>query len=232
VTLTPLKKVGFLGGTFDPVHFGHIHLAMEMMERHALCEVVFCPASVSPFKIASPPAASSWQRRDMLGLALEELPCFSVWSGELEQSMQKGSQGGGPIPSFTIDSLRRLQKERREVQWYLIMGEDALHDLHDWKEVDELLHIAPPLIGSRSLLTNSLNNMSFSLQTIIREGWTPIPMMDISSTMVRQRCSSKKYCGHLLPHPVLEYITRHRLYEICCASERSTISESWRGLTE
>jgi nicotinate-nucleotide adenylyltransferase len=167
------KIVGFFGGSFDPIHFGHITLAIELMEEHALDEVLFCPAYCSPFKTDKPPVAGPKDRLAMLKLALE-IPPFKITSWELDR------EG----PSYTIDTIRALQTEG--VQYRLLLSNEAAKDLKQWKEVEALVRLAPPLIGERK---------------------TPI-----SSTQIRERLQKNLYCGHLIPAKVLEYIRKHDLY--------------------
>lgn len=168
-----MKTVGFFGGSFDPIHFGHIALAVQLMEAHKLDEILFCPASCSPFKTETPPVASPKHRLAMLKLALD-LPQFKVCTLEIDQ------EG----PSYTIDTVRELKKEGIKVR--LLLSDEAAHHLDQWKESDELVKIAPPLIGPREI--------------------------KISSTDIRTRLKKKLYCGHLIPAKALDYIRVNDLY--------------------
>ena len=199
------KRIGVLGGTFDPVHFGHLHLAIALLERRALSEVLFCPTAISPFKLDRPPAASLKQRIEMLELSLKGLSFCSIWDGELRYE----GRGG---PSFTIDALKELQQERLDAQLYLLMGEDTLFGFERWKSAEELVRIAPPLIGSRPCDGISLNHLPQQLRQIIADGLTTIPMMEISSSDVRERLTRGQYCGHLIPFRALNYIREQHLY--------------------
>jgi nicotinate-nucleotide adenylyltransferase len=182
-----MKKTGILGGTFDPVHFGHLNLAISIMEECSLDEVLFVPASLSPFKEAVPPIASAQHRKEMLKLAIAPIKQFRILDWELQKDG----------PAFTIDTVRKLAKDPT-LELHLILGEDHLASLHRWKEADELFRLAPPLIGTRGESGGKTIN---------------IPSFDISSTQVRDRLSQKKYCGHLVPAAVLEYIDKNKLYE-------------------
>jgi len=166
------KSVGFFGGSFDPIHFGHITLAVQLMESHKLDEILFCPAFCSPFKKSTPPVASGKHRLAMLKLALD-IPQFKITTIELDQAG----------PSYTIDTIRALQIEGVR----LILSEEAAAHLSKWKDTEQLLRLAPPLIGPREV--------------------------PISSTDIRARLKKKLYCGHLVPAKVLEYIHKHRLYQ-------------------
>jgi nicotinate-nucleotide adenylyltransferase len=164
-------KVGFFGGSFDPIHFGHIALAVQLMETHKLDEILFCPAFCSPFKLESPPVASPKQRLAMLKLALE-LPQFKICSLEIDR--------GGP--SYTIDTIRELGIKGL----HLLLSDEAAAHLGKWKESEELVRLAPPLIGPRKI--------------------------EISSTEIRNRLKKNLYCGHLVPAIVLDFIHKERIY--------------------
>lgn len=167
------KTIGFFGGSFDPIHFGHISLAVELLEAHRLDEILFCPAFCSPFKTATPPIASPQHRLAILKLALDH-PQFKITTLELDRA---GC-------SYTIDTIKALQTGG--IQFRLILSDEAAAHLDQWKETEELIRLAPPLIGPRKI--------------------------DISSTEIRARLKKKLYCGHLVPAKALEYIQRHQLY--------------------
>lgn len=163
--------IGFFGGSFDPIHFGHIALAIKLLEAHKLEKILFCPAFCSPFKTAAPPIATPSQRLAMLKLALDH-PQFEITTLELERDQ----------PSYTIDTIRALKLKGLR----LILSEEAAAHLDKWKETQELIRLAPPLIGPREF--------------------------PISSTEIRARLKKKLYCGHLIPAKALEYIKTHHLY--------------------
>lgn len=201
------KKCGFFGGSFDPIHLGHLHLAIELAEKHQLDEVFFCPTSQSPHKKSSPPIASKEARRAMVTAAISPLPQFTL----LDLEIQKSSF------CYTIDTLRQLLEmdEQNQVKrdYFLLLGSDSLDQLHTWREVDELMKLAPPLIGSRDHENYSApKEASKGLIKAIKNGLTPIPIIEISSTQIRQRLELGLYSGHLLPAKVWEYIQQHQLY--------------------
>lgn len=195
-------KVGLLGGTFDPIHFGHLHLAIALAEAHALERVLFCPAHTSPTKQEHPPVADASHRKEMVERAIHDVPGCALLDWELM----------GSSPSYTVDTVRRW-KRTRGGELYLLLGEDLVTSLPQWKEIDTLLELAPPLVGSRPCTKISLPE-DFAPESLerIHAGHTVIPIMDISSTVVRKRLSEERFCGHLLPAPVLDYIREHRLY--------------------
>jgi nicotinate-nucleotide adenylyltransferase len=195
-------KVGFLGGTFDPIHFGHVHIAVALSEAHSLDQVIFCPARLSPDKQDSPPLAEAQDRKEMIKLAIRDLPQFILWDWELKN----------PAPSYIIDTIRHW-KERHEASVFLLLGRDVLASLPHWKEINTLLELSPPLIGSRSYeKAVRFPELSSQSQEKIVLGQTEIPILEISSTLIRKRLFEKRYCGHLIPAPVLEYIYKNQLY--------------------
>lgn len=198
------KKVGFLGGSFDPIHFGHIHLGVSLQEAHQLDMVIICPAACSPFKNSPPQEAK--HRLKMVELAIEGISGWSVLDWEVKN---------GP-PSYTIDTVRYLLKNNlleSPSALQLLIGEDQLPGLPKWKEVSELLELAPPLIGCRigcrSLQADCSNNF---LSSELQKGMTPTKILEISASEIRERLNKGLYCGHLVPVKVLDYIHHHRLY--------------------
>jgi len=193
-------KIGFFGGTFDPIHFGHLNLALHILETHKLDQIFFSPANFSPEKGESRPLAPKKARKEMVELAIEDVPEFTLIDLELER------EG----PSYTIDTIEHLKNNYPNANFYLILGGDIIKGLEKWKEIDRLLQMAPPLVGGRPHLQD--NFISESIQKKIKEGETTIPSLEISSTDVRERLSQKKSCTHLVPGKVLDYIEEHGLY--------------------
>ena len=191
-----MKTIGFFGGSFDPIHFGHIGLALQLMESCALDEVLFCPAFCSPFKTAAPPLAPPQHRLAMLRLGLEGIPRFRITSLEIDR--------GGP--SYTIDTLRALKTESSRFR--LLLSEEAAEKFDLWREAGELIRLAPPLIGTRP----GGPSIQGPHREALKNGMIPTKAMEISSTEIRQRLKKGLYCGHLVPSKVLEYIGKHRLY--------------------
>lgn len=184
-----MKTVGFFGGSFDPLHFGHINLALHILESGMVDEVLFCPAYCSPFKTATPPLASGAHRLELIRRVISGIPGFAVTSMEIERNE----------PSFTVDTLRRLPSDG--VQYRLILSQDSASQLSRWKEVDEVLRLAPPIVGLRGACGASSGFAEVKM-----------PLFDISSSEIRERINKKFYCEHLVPRIALDYIREHRLY--------------------
>ena len=193
------KTVGFYGGTFDPIHFGHINLAIQLLETHRLDEVLFCPAYCSPFKTAAPPHASPQHRLEMARIALTGIPHFRITSYEVERN----------DPSFTIDTLATIRKESGvDMKFRLILSEEAALHFDQWKDFQELIRVAPPLIGTRSAPA-----LRGTLAKALKSSFTSTKIFEISSTDIRDRLKKGLYCGHLVPEKVLDYIQANGLYK-------------------
>ncbi len=183
------KKVGILGGTFDPIHFGHLNLAIGVLEKCGLDEVLFVPASLSPFKEDSPPAVSAAHRVEMVKLAIQPIKAFRALDWEIK------IQG----PAYTIDTVRKLSLDL-SLELHLVLGADQAASLDRWKDSKELVRLAPPFVAQRE-------------KAVFSQGKAvEVPQFDISSTEIRARLAKKQYCGHLVPATVLEYIDKHKLY--------------------
>lgn len=182
-------NIGVFGGTFDPVHFGHLQLALSLFEQGGLDEIFWIPAKINPLKTVHP--VSPNHRLQMLKLALGDLPSFKILDMEL-------SREG---PSYTIDTLKILKKEYPNASFRLILGDDTLLQFPKWKSPDEIVKIAPPLVGTRSY-----EDTPTPFQKI------RTPFLEISATDIRERLSRGLYCGHLIPTKVLDYITLNGLY--------------------
>src|SRR5437763_6498932 len=134
-------RLGVFGGTFDPVHFGHLASAEEAAYRLCLPRVLFVPARCQPLKGAAPHASAA-DRLAMLRLAVADNPCFAVSTAELDR----------PAPSYTVDTLRALRAGANgpACELYFLLGVDAANTLLDWHEPAELLRLARLVVMTRS----------------------------------------------------------------------------------
>lgn len=202
------QKIGIFGGTFDPIHFGHLNMAMDIMESRGLDEVWFCPARRSPHKPDITPAEAE-HRVKMLKIALAHKPGFRVLDIETKR------EG----PSYTIDTLKELinagQKQNAPQEFALMLGSDSLEGFFKWRKPDEIVKLVPLLIGIRTVNFNidELQGDAKILEAM-RKGITPTRLMEISATQIRERLKKGLYCGHLVPLEVLDYIYTNHLYSI------------------
>jgi nicotinate-nucleotide adenylyltransferase len=199
-----VKKIGIFGGTFDPVHFGHLNLAIEIKEKANLQEIWLIPAQINPFKVQQKPPLSFQHRFAMLQLAVESISGFLV----------KDVEGQRSSPSYTIDTLKELMRSEvsSSSRFYLVLGEDSLPGFFQWHLPEEIVKLVPLLIGSR-FGTWQLEETNEGIREAIQKGLVQTRVMEISSTEVRSRLESHLYCGHLIPAKVLAYIKQNQLYQ-------------------
>ncbi len=194
-----MKRVGLYGGSFDPIHNGHLNLAIELMEKCQLEEVWFIPAALSPHKEQLPLPAH--HRLEMVRLATESLPCFRVLDLELNRAG----------PSYSVDTVEQLVAAHPSIQFHLLLGDDNIRNFHSWHRVNELVALVPLLIGSRHS-KNFPSESDPKLAEAIRQGRVETAVMEISATALRDRLKGKLHCGHLVPYKVLDYIHINQLY--------------------
>lgn len=198
-------KVGLFGGSFNPVHHGHLNLALELKERKGLDEVWFIPSLLSPFKQEEPPLDAEHRLR-MLELALEPFEEFKVCPIELQRSP----------PSYTIDTVKQLVAAHPQESFYLLLGADTLQGFSAWKSPLEIVRTLPLLIAARHNfdLESHLPTLKLGeeISAAIVQGLVPSRELEISGRDIRERLKKGLYCGHLIPAKVLDYIYAHQLY--------------------
>lgn len=199
------KNVGFFGGSFDPIHFGHLNLVIEMQEIYGLDEIWLCPARLNPHKKSE--GISAKHRLQMLKLAIEPLPGFRVIDIELKRAG----------PSYTVDTLKELiakeSKKRRPANINLILGDDILSSFSHWRNPEEIVKLVPLLVGSRYLTElPQLLDCSPTVAAAIEKGLTPTRVLEISSTEIRERAAEGKTIYHLVPAKVMDYIYANQIY--------------------
>ena len=183
-------RIGVFGGTFDPVHVGHLAIAQAALETAGLDRVVFVPAKRSPLKEAAP-AASEADRLAMLQVATKDEPRFVVSRVELER------EG----PSYTVDTLEAL---RTEGELFLILGSDALADLGRWRSPERIRSLAKILVARRpgAPEPQKSNDALFF----------DAPSLDLSSRELRARAARGLSLRYLVPDEVWRHIARKGLY--------------------
>lgn len=203
------RLIGLYGGTFDPIHHAHLNLAFELMEHRGLSEVWFIPASIPPFKENSV-KTSVEQRLEMVNLAISDIPEFHLLDLEKRRSGV----------SYTFDTVQEILKTDRkktllgeENKFFLLLGDDAIPALHQWHRIEELVELVPLLIGTRQgHQAVDCPKASERLRQAIQQGLMETSQLDICATEIRQRLYQRKYCKHLVPEKVLDYIYQNQLY--------------------
>jgi nicotinate-nucleotide adenylyltransferase len=196
------KRIGLFGGTFDPVHFGHLRLAEEVREAADLDAVVFIPAARSPFK-PDRTLTDAHHRHAMLLLATANNPAFSVSDIELQR---------GGI-SYTVDTVRQIAERMPDAQLFLIMGLDSLAGFPHWYEPLQIVQHCQLLVGVRPGYDAAATLAS--LPEAIRAAVRLIPSvpLDISASQLRTFARNGRTLRYLTPENVIEYIQSHRLYQ-------------------
>jgi nicotinate-nucleotide adenylyltransferase len=184
-----LRKIGIYGGTFDPIHHGHLILAREARERLDLDTVVFVPAAVSPFKDS--PAAPATDRLAMLQAAIQNEPGFDIDELELHR----------PPPSYTIDTVEQVRAREGHVELFYLVGEDNVANLPKWHRYPDLEKTVRFVVLDRT--GEESNHPHFVVRRKI----------DISATEIRNRVASHRSIRYLVPAAVEEIIRRRRLYQ-------------------
>ncbi len=199
-------RVGVFGGTFDPVHTGHLLLAEQAREQGRLDEVWFVPAPRPPHK--DEPALTRFEQRvEMLALALAGNPAFRI--DELEKE-----RGG---PSYTVDTLAELRRRHPTHEFFLLIGSDTLHDLPLWHDPAGVLERAGLLVMARPnspVLTVEQLRVRLRLPdgVPLRLEVMEMPQIDISSRDLRRRAAAGRSLRYFLPRAVECYIHDKRLY--------------------
>jgi nicotinate-nucleotide adenylyltransferase len=184
-----LKKIGIYGGSFDPIHHGHLVLAREAREALDLEKIIFVPAALSPFK-GRAAAASGDIRLKMLHAAIEGEEGFAIDDCELRR----------PPPSWTIDTVLEIRKRETDSEIYLLIGEDNVATLERWRHFDELKKMVRFVVLDR---TGSKTQRNY--QVVRRK-------IDISATDIRKRVAHRQSIRYLVPPAVEEIIQREKLY--------------------
>ncbi len=206
-----VRRVGLFGGSFDPVHFGHLALARSALEDLALDELRWLPAG-RPWQKGGL-MASGEQRAEMIRLAIAD-PLhgnrrFRLETCELERSG----------PSYTIDTVLALQQREPGIDWYLVIGQDQhsrLHTWHRWRELLQLLRLAVAVRPGSDAAAVDPEVLAFGCERLT------MPPNDLSATQLRQRIAAGQPITDLVPAAVAGYIDSHRLYRDTAASRQTT----------
>jgi nicotinate-nucleotide adenylyltransferase len=187
-------KIGILGGTFNPIHLGHLILAEEVMEKLNLDKIIFVPTYLPPHKDNSD-IAPALDRFKMVKLAIKGNERFSVSDIEIKR---KGR-------SYTIDTVKEFKKLYPNDELYFICGSDLLNYLDSWRDLDEILKLINFVVATRP--GYPLDKIPAHIQRI------DIRAIDISGFVIRQAIKNKKSFRYLVPEAVYRYINKRGLYK-------------------
>lgn len=208
------QAIGFLGGTFDPIHFGHLRPALEISEALSLQQLFLMPNHIAPHKEKS--HCSAQQRSEMVKLAIQHQPKIQIDNRELERNK----------PSYTIDTLKELKAQYPTTPLCFIMGMDSLITFDSWFHWQEILDYCHLIISQRPGWHGQFNS---TVQDIVNRCTTTniqdlhqsqcgkiyfqtTSQFDISSTKIRQFLNKKQSIDYLVPQAVSDYIKQHQLY--------------------
>src|SRR6201993_2910487 len=197
-----LRRLGVMGGTFDPIHYGHLVAASEVADRFHLDEVVFVPSG-RPYQLDRDPSPPE-DRYLMTVIATASNPRFSVSRVDIDRAG----------PTYTRDTLRDLHALNPDSELYFITGADALASILSWQGWEELFGLArfigvsrPGYELRREHITGILGELNEEALSLVE-----IPALAISSTDCRQRAEQRRPLGYLMPDGVVQYVSKRRLY--------------------
>ena len=191
------RAIGIMGGTFDPIHHGHLVAASEVMDVYGLDQVVFVPAAMQPFK-AGRRVTPAEHRYLMTVIATASNPKFTVSRVDIDR----------PGITYTIDTLRDIRAQHPEAELFFITGADAVAEIMQWKDADKMWELAHFVAVTRP-------GYSSPEGVKLPEGKVDtleIPALAISSTDVRRRAEHGEPVWYLVPDGVVQYIGKHGLY--------------------
>lgn len=199
------RRIGILGGTFDPPHYGHLTLAQEALIYAELEKVIFVPAGQPPHKPGRPVTPAT-DRLQMLTLAIAGDERFTVSSWEIEQ----------PGPSFTVNTVSHFRRLYPDAELFFIMGTDSLLEFTTWRQAGEIVRICRVLAGARpgtrkEEVASALMAMPQEWQEKITVMYD-VPGFYVSSTLLRERIKQGLPVRYLLPDVVAAYIEEKKLY--------------------
>ena len=191
-----MRRVGVMGGTFDPIHHGHLVAASEVQSRLGLDEVVFVPTG-EPWQKSDKQVSPAEHRYLMTVVATASNPRFTVSRVDIDR----------PGNTYTVDTLRDIRARRPHSELFFITGADALGQILTWKDVEELWDLAHFVGVTRP--GYALADLGLEDDISLME----IPAMDISSTDCRNRVARGRPVWYLVPDGVVQYINKHHLYD-------------------
>ncbi|MCM8777711.1 MAG: nicotinate-nucleotide adenylyltransferase [Candidatus Omnitrophica bacterium] len=192
------KRIGIIGGTFDPVHIGHLIIAEKAREEFFLEKVIFIPAGIPPHKRET--FVSPYHRFEMVKIAIRDNIYFEV--SDIEIKREK--------PSYTFDTVMSLQKQNPNIDIFFITGEDIFYELKTWYRYKELVKNVVFLVAPRK---DKIEKMVPGIP-YLKYKFIHSPLIDISSSYIRGCLAEGKSVKYLISEGVIKYIRRHKLYGI------------------
>lgn len=197
------RKIGIMGGSFDPIHFGHLVVANEVLNIYQLDEIIFVPTGNPPHKDTL--KADSFHRYIMVSMAVLSNDKFSVSDFEINNSQK----------SYTLNTLKNFSKRYQDADLYFITGTDAVIELPTWHKPSEVLKLCKLIAVSRPLF--SIEKVKERIKEIQNDlggeiEMLKVPMLQISSTDIRERFEKGTSAKYLLPESVEQYIIKNNLY--------------------
>jgi len=195
-------RIGVLGGTFDPVHNGHLHIACQLREALGLERIVWAPAGRPPHK-AGQIVSSDRDRLAMLELGLASSPSDEISTIDINRSG----------PSYTADMLELLSARLHPARLFFLMGEDSLRDLPTWHDPDRILQTAELAVAGRPGVDTDLDAVALAVPAVSgRVHLIPIKEVAVSSSDIRRRVRDRESIRGLVPPAIEKYIREHDLY--------------------
>jgi len=208
--------IGIFGGTFDPIHYGHLRSALEVKDIFGLNEVRLIPCASPPHR--EQPAVTAEMRLQMLTLAIKNQPGLKIDTRELDRH-----KASDQTPSYMVDTLKSLRQEFPTEPLLLFIGTDAFKHLTSWHQWQQLFDYAHIVVMTRpGFETQELNDFFKARLAEAKEltqasagklCFQQVTQLDISATAIRAMIADKQNPGFLLPDAVIEYIKQHKLYE-------------------
>lgn len=192
-----VRSVGMFGGTFDPIHIGHLLLAERAREELGLDRILFVPANIPPHKRSGRLIAPPECRIEMLRLATDSNAAFEISTHEIDREGV----------SYTVDTLRHFEALRPEARFTLLIGGDNAGDFRTWREPEQIVRLATVAVWARP-------GSEMPSELLPGTGYHRIdaPLLDISSTDIRRRVAERRSIRYMVTDAVGEYIARNELY--------------------
>jgi nicotinate-nucleotide adenylyltransferase len=200
------RKVGIMGGTFDPIHIGHLILAENAYEQFGLEKVVFMPSGNPPHKRTRTGRASNEERTEMVKLAIAPNPHFEI---SLEEMNEEGY-------SYTYRTLEALKEEHPDTEYFFILGADSLFDFDGWKDPQRICNACTLVAAARNHtpteeLDRQIEHIASAYRTSVRKLDTP--NIDVSSNQIRIWISEGHTIRYYVPDSVIDYIRKNGVYD-------------------